>query len=82
MSEILGRLQKNTAEELRIALEVSRPGHEYLDIRVWKSVEAGHNGAEDPTERGFSLDVERLPELIGVLAEVERGLQARKEGSR
>ena len=78
MSEILGRLQKNTAEEIRIVLEVFRPGHEYLDIRIWKAVEAGRPGAEIQTERGFFLDIERLPELIGILTEVERDLKTRK----
>jgi hypothetical protein len=82
MSEVLGRLQKNTAEELRIVLEVFRPGHEYLDIRIWKSVEAGRPGAEIQTERGFLLDVERLPEFIALLTRIERDLKARKESGR
>jgi len=82
MSEILGRLRKSAAQELRITLEVLRPGHEYLDFRIWAAVEAGRPGAEIETTRGFRLDVERLPELIGILARVERAVQARKESGR
>jgi len=78
MSEILGRLRKSVAQELRITLEVIRPGHEYLDLRIWTAVEAGRPGAEVETPRGFRLDVERLPEFIALLTRIELDLKARK----
>ena len=82
MSEILVRLTKNTAEEIRVTLDVPGPGAEYLSFRIWRAVEAGRPGAEIETERGFSLDVELLPELIALLTRIELGLKARKEGGR
>ena len=77
MSEILGRLTKNTAEEIRVTLEEALLGGESLDIRVWFSSEAGHGGAEEPTSKGFRLDVERLPEFIALLTRIELDLKAR-----
>ena len=77
MNEILGKLQKNAAEEIRVTLDVPGPGAEYLSFRIWRAVEAGRPGAEIETERGFSLDVELLPELIVLLTRVERDLKAR-----
>ena len=80
MSEILGRLRKSAAQELLITLEAIRPGHEYLDLRIWTAVEAGRSGAEVETTRGFRLDIELLPELIALLIRIERDLKARKDG--
>ena len=58
----LARFQKNSGEDVRLTLQDFGVGR-YLDIRVWAKVRPSDGTPSSPTEHGFALDVDLLPDL-------------------
>ena len=76
MDETIAVIEKNGVEEVHIDLSEYR-GHDLIGIRIW----ANYGSADEPkrpTKKGVTLKIEKLPELISVLQEIER--QARRAG--
>ena len=59
---LIAEFDKNSAEKMKIHLQEWK-AQTYLDLRVWTSEKAGQEGAERPTHRGITLNVELLGEL-------------------
>lgn len=75
MEKLITAFDKNKAEEVRIELSEFN-GHNLVAARVWATSRA--DGTRVPTRKGITLNIRRLPELIGGLQEAER--EARKAG--
>ena len=75
MDKLISTFDKNSAEEVRIQLTEFN-GHDLVAARVFATVKA--DGSKVPTRKGITLNIRRLPELIGGLQEAER--EARKAG--
>ena len=77
----IGTVPKNRTEEVRVGLSDFR-GRNLVDVRVYAAI--GATGRSEPTKKGISVAVERLPELIAALTEAKaeaerRGLLGRAE---
>ena len=76
--EILGVMSKNRWEEVQVR-GMEHEGRDYLDIRVFKLTEDGRGGADGlPTGKGVTIRLDRLPDLIQALREVEPYLAAKQ----
>jgi hypothetical protein len=75
MTTDIATIEKNRSEELRIALK-EYEGHDYVDIRTYVEPYADHGQGRVPTKKGVTLGVAKLPALIEVLREAERGARA------
>jgi hypothetical protein len=58
----LARFEKNASEDMRLTLHKWTIG-QYVDIRVWTKIRPSDDSPSNPTERGFVLDVDLLPDL-------------------
>jgi len=58
----LAKFSKSSCEEVRLTLQDFGVGR-YLDIRVWAKVRPTDESPSGPTEHGFVLDVDLLPDL-------------------
>lgn len=63
---------KNAVESVEVHLLPGRFGKQ-ADIRIWKLGRPAEDGSQEPTERGFSLSVELLPQLK---AAVDKAIEA------
>ena len=63
-------IEKNKAEELRVALKRYR-GHDYVDIRTYVEPYVDEGEGRVPTRKGVTLAVTKLPELIAALQKAE-----------
>ncbi len=71
---VIATIEKNTVEELRVALSEYR-GHDLVNLRIWANYDSA--GSEKrPTKKGFALRIEFLPELIAVLKKAETAARA------
>ena len=71
---VIATIEKNASEELRVALGEYR-GHNLVNVRIWANYDSA--GSEKrPTNKGFALRVERLPELIAGLKKAEAEARA------
>ena len=61
---LIGTVQKNGAEEVRVALSSFR-GTAVVDVRTYS--ESGDAVERRPTTKGVALNVARLPDLIAAL---------------
>ena len=75
MEKFIASFEKNTTEEVRIALTEFK-GHDLVMARVY----AMPNAASDrvPTRKGLTVNVSLLPDLISALQEAE--VEARAAG--
>jgi len=74
-SRLVAELDKNSAELIRIHF-VQWKKTTYADIRVWHKTEVGDDGDIKPTTKGLRINAELLPDLIRVLNEAQRALEA------
>ena len=74
-SRLVAELDKNSAELIRIHF-VQWKKTTYADIRVWYKTEVGDDGDIKPTTKGLRINAELLPDLIRVLNEAQRALEA------
>lgn len=63
---VLAEFSKNSHELVRLVLDTYQ-GRTYLDIRCWLKAEVTETGKAKSTPKGLTIDVRRLPELIGAL---------------
>ena len=71
---VIATIDKNTIEELRVALSEYH-GYDLVNLRIWANYDSA--GSEKrPTKKGFALRIERLPELITVLKKAEAEARA------
>jgi hypothetical protein len=69
----LSRFSKNSCEEVRLILHNFGCG-KYIDVRVWAKIRPSDGTASTPTERGFELAVELLPDLKRAIDQVQTAL--------
>ena len=79
-SRLIAEFDKNSAEVVKVNLQTWK-AQTYFDVRVWYRDGAGHEGAENPTHKGITLNVELLPDLRRALDEVERALEKGEESA-
>lgn len=65
---ILGEIQKNATEIIRVSKE-SFKGKDYLDIRIYFQ---NDEGEWKPTKKGITLSPEKVDELIEILQNVNK----------
>jgi len=75
----LARFSKNSGEEVRLVLQNFGVGR-YLDIRVWSKVRPTDDAPSNPTEHGFALDVDLLPDLRRAIDQAIIALGGKVEG--
>jgi hypothetical protein len=63
---LLGRFSKSSNEEVRLTLHSWGVG-ETADVRIWTKVRPSDGTPSQPTELGFSIDVDLLPDLKRVI---------------
>lgn len=63
---LLGRFSKSSNEEVRLTLHSWGVG-ESIDVRIWTKVRPTDGAPSQPTELGFSLDVDLLADLNRVV---------------
>lgn len=68
---LIDEFHKNSVEIVKIHVQEWK-GEKYIDLRVWYSEKAGHNGGESPTKKGLTFRATLLPQLI-------RSLQAAQD---
>ncbi|MBM3558756.1 MAG: hypothetical protein FJX53_02455 [Alphaproteobacteria bacterium] len=68
-SILIGEMQKNTSETVRVQLTTFN-GHHLTDLRVFTKYDS--TGELGPTKNGVSLKVEQLDALIGALTEARQ----------
>ncbi len=68
-------IEKNKAEELRVALKRYR-GHDYVDIRTYVEPSVDEGEGRVPTKKGVALALTKLPELIAALQRAESEARA------
>ncbi len=68
-------IEKNKAEELRVALKRYK-GHDYVDIRTYVEPYADEGQGRVPTKKGVTLALTKLPELIAALQQAESEARA------
>jgi len=79
---VIATVVNNAREQVRVSLGWYQ-GHDLIDVRITVELNAETN-AMVPTKKGFSLRVEKLPELIAALRRAldearRRGLLDKKE---
>jgi len=67
-SHVVADIPRSSTEDVRVSLSHFK-GHDLVDLRVF--VEAAGNDDRVPTRRGIALRIDRLPELVIALQEVE-----------
>ncbi len=81
-SEVVGIIEKNQSQEVCIRLCRSN-GRTYVDIRTYVDMPvfaaANDNNERQPTKKGVTLKVERLPELVDGLLSAERDWRGRPD---
>ena len=65
-------IQKNKSEEIRAAVTHFK-GHDLLDVRTYMEFKDS-DGDRKPTKKGFSLNIEKFPELIEALQSLQASL--------
>ncbi|GAI08274.1 unnamed protein product [marine sediment metagenome] len=65
---------KNALEEIRIETSTYQ-GKEYLSIRTWFDASRGQNTDWQPSQKGITLSVDLLQELLKGLKLAEKGLK-------
>lgn len=65
---IVGSIPKNQREEIRVTLSNFK-GHDLVGARVWFKTK---DGDPRPSQKGITVNVKVLPELIGLLEEAEK----------
>jgi len=73
-SRLIGEFDKNSVEVVRIHIQEFRAMN-YFDIRVWASATGEDKGAEKPTHKGLTLNVELLPQLIELLRKAQAAME-------
>ena len=76
----LSRFEKNSCEDVRLNLHNFGCG-EYVDVRCWSKIRPSDEAPSNPTQDGFTLAAERLPDLKRAIdrAIVELGGEAEGE---
>ncbi len=64
--QIFGEIERNSQEVVRVQLRLYQ-GKRYVDVRTYYWDESGDVEELQPTKKGISLKVERLPELRAAL---------------
>lgn len=67
---LVDQFNKNSVEMVKVHLQEWK-SQAYFDVRVWYSENPGENGAERPTHKGITLNVELLPQLITALQKTQ-----------
>ena len=65
---VVGSIPKNQREEIRVTLSNFK-GHDLVGARVWFKTK---DGDPRPSQKGITVNVKVLPELIGLLEEAEK----------
>jgi len=68
------KFTKNALEEVRIEL-TEFEGKEYLNIRIWFDASGGQNTIWQPSQKGITLNVDLLQEILKGLKIAEEGLK-------
>ena len=66
MAEIIATIEKNSREDVRIALDEFH-GAQLIDVRTFADFTSGGPDDRKPTKKGVSLNVAKLPALIAAL---------------
>ena len=69
--KLISRFKRNSYEDVRISLKSCFGKFDFIEFQIWEMLEPGSTGAEHPTNRGISLSIDFLPELIKALKEAE-----------
>ena len=64
---IIGSIEKNKREEIRVTLSNFK-GHDLVGCRIWFKAKDEYK----PSNKGIALNVRILPELTGLLEEAEK----------
>lgn len=75
MKTEIATIEKNKAEELRIALTEYK-GHNCVDVRIFAEPYADEGQGRVPTKKGVTLAVTKLPVLISALQQAENEARA------
>jgi len=65
---VVGSIPKNQREEIRVTLSNFK-GHDLVGARVWFKTK---DGDPRPSQKGITVNVRVLPELIGLLEQAEK----------
>jgi hypothetical protein len=65
---IVGEIPKNNREDIRVTLSNFK-GHDLVGARIWFKTK---DGESRPSNKGITVNVKVLPELIGLLEQAEK----------
>jgi len=65
---VIGEIPKNNREDIRVMLSHFK-GHDLVGARIWFKTK---DGESRPSNKGITVNVKVLPELIGLLEEAEK----------
>lgn len=66
MQELVGTIEKNAKEQVRIELTEFK-GYDLVGVRVYAQTESGYT----PTKKGITVSVKILPELVEALKKAQ-----------
>jgi hypothetical protein len=69
---------ENSVKTVKINVQEWK-GQLYCDVRLWSSDNPGESGAERPTHKGITLNVDLLPDLISALQKAKEVVEKRTE---
>jgi len=74
---LIDSFNKNSVEIVKVHVQEWK-AQEYIDIRVWYLKHPGEIGAEKPTHKGITLNIELLPDLIQALQKAQETTEKKK----
>jgi len=72
MSELIGEVEKNQKEQIRVSIENYR-NYEFVDCRVYWN----DNGTWRPSRKGISLNNENIDEVLELLKKASKAMEGR-----
>lgn len=75
MSELIGKVQKNSLESVNVCLS-SFKGKIYVDFRIWYREDASKS-EEKPTQKGLCLSADVLEEVLPLLQKALAAIQGK-----
>ena len=75
--KIIDSFNKNSVEEVRISLNKWK-NQDYIDIRVWTSLNSDDSEKKIPTKKGVTLNVDFIPNLQKALEKAAKELNQEK----
>lgn len=73
--KIIDSFNKNSVEEVRISLNKWK-NQDYIDIRVWSSLNSDDKDKKSPTKKGITLNVNLIPDLQKALEKAAKELNS------